>query len=80
MCLSGWELLLSDRLRATALAMQPYCEQVNGIIYYRDPHTEHYQIYVHDGKVGGHFGYLKVLHQLKDRYYCKGSFSRYRTL
>ncbi len=42
---------------------------------------EHYQIYVpvalkqellhlhHRGKVGGHFGYQKVLHWLKDRYY-----------
>ncbi len=75
------DLPLNDRLHATALAMQLYCEQFNGILYYRDPHTEHYRIYVpaalrrellhlhHGGKVGGHFGFLKVLRWLKDRYY-----------
>ncbi len=71
--MDGWELPLNDRLRATALAMQPYCEQFNGILYYGDPHMEHYRIYAlaslrrellhlhHDCKVGGHFGFLKVL-------------------
>ncbi len=71
--MNGWDLPLNDRLRATALAMQPYCEQFNRILYYRDPHMEHYRIYVpaamrqellhlhHGGKVGGHFGFQKVL-------------------
>ncbi len=34
---NGWELPLDDHLRETALAMQPYCEQFNRILYYRDP-------------------------------------------
>ncbi len=71
--MDSWELPVNERLWATVLAMQPYCKQFNGIVYYRDPHMEHYQIYMptllreellhlhHGGKVGGHFGYLKVL-------------------
>ncbi len=35
--MNGWDLPEDNRLRATALAMQPYCEQFNGILYYRDP-------------------------------------------
>ncbi len=61
--------------------MQPYCEQFNGIIYYLDPHEERYQIYVpesmrqqllqlhHGGKLGGHFGYQKIILRMRDRYY-----------
>ncbi len=68
--MDGWELPVNDRLRATAIAMQPYCKQFNGLLYYKDPHTEHCRIYVpaslkeellrlhHGGKVGGHFGYI----------------------
>ncbi len=44
--MDGWELPVNDRLRATAIAMQPYCKQFNRILYYRDPHTEHYRIYI----------------------------------
>ncbi len=44
--MDGWMLPLDDRLRATALAMQPYCEQFNRILYYRDLHMEHYRIYM----------------------------------
>ncbi len=71
--MDGWELPLNDHLLAAAIAMQLNCEQFNRILYYREPHTEHYQIYIpaslreellhlhHSGRVGGHFGYLKVL-------------------
>ncbi len=46
MIMDGWELLLNDRLHTAVITMQPYCKQFNGILYYREPHTEHYRIYV----------------------------------
>ncbi len=40
--MDGQELPLNNHLRTAVIAMQPYCEQFNGILYYREPHTEHY--------------------------------------
>ncbi len=68
-------------MKTAVVMMQPYCEQFNRIIYYRDPHEERYRIYVpesmrqellqlhHGGKLGGHFGHQKVTLRMRDRYY-----------
>ncbi|MCP4605750.1 MAG: hypothetical protein GY847_35385, partial [Proteobacteria bacterium] len=72
---------LDDKLKNVCQLMLVYLEEFDGVLYYREPHEEVFRIYTpesmrrellslhHDGRIGGHFGFYKVLLRLKERYY-----------
>ncbi len=76
--MNGLGLPVNDKLKVAVQAMSPYCEQFDGIIYYREPMEENYRIYMpenlreellnlhHGGKWGGHFGFRKRVLRMRN--------------
>ncbi len=79
--MNGLGLPVNDKLKVAVQVMMPYCEQFDGIIYYRELMEENYRIYVpenlreellnlhHGGKWGGHFGFRKTVLRMCNQYY-----------
>ncbi len=79
--INGLSTPLASKLKSVCESMLVYVEEFDGMLYYREPHEEVFQIFMpesmrkeilnlyHGGKVGGHFAFYKMLLHLKGRYF-----------